>query len=242
MKKLICALALLSMIAIPASATTVSGVGGATVTKGKLDVVGRVGYDFDNDNKSQDNRFRSRIHFDYGVTEWWAPRLIVAQDKRGGDSWEHSGITFENRFELLNRDSAPLDLGFRLSYSYKDGDKKPDNIGFRLVEVFDLNEDWNVKLNQIVQHEVGEDAEQDAIFQSRAQATYKLCDKLRLGVESFNVIGDLSDTPAYEDQDHTIGPVLIGKTDFVNYEVGYRTGISEGAPNHSIKLFLSKSF
>ena len=244
MKKFFYLVAFFVVMAGSASAQTVSGVSGASVTKGKLEVEGRVGFQSDSDSDSQDNRLQSRLHFDYGVTDWWAPRLIIRQDKRSGDSYEHAGLTWENRFQFTDRKETGVDLGGRFSYTLADGDKKPDDFSWRFIQAFTPDEAglWDVRFNQIFSTDVGAEREDDLTFEWRARATRDMSDTIKLGLESFNRFGDITESTSYSEQNHTVGPVLIGKTPWFSYETGYRAGISEGAADHAVRLFIKKSF
>ena len=120
--------------------------------------------------------------------------------------------------------------------------KKPDNASFRIYERIPLGV-WEIRLNQIFDHEVGPDSISGLSFASRAQATYKISDTHRLGIESYNDFGNFNNLSGYENQAHTIGPVLKGKiVHGVYYETGYRANISSAAPEHSFKFFIGKSF
>ena len=103
-----------------------------------------------------------------------------------------------------------------------------------------------MRFNQIFQRDLGAARSNDLTFESRAMVSKKLNDNLKLGLESHNSFGDITDMPDYSEQDHSIGPALIGKNTFLGhdfkYEVGYRAGISRGAPDHAFKLFLNKTF
>lgn len=242
MKRLLtCFLFVLCLLPVQSYASTTGGVSSAKVTEGALSTEFRVGYSAGDDQSSQDQRLRTREHIDYGFTPWYALRLIVAQDKRKGDSFEHDNIEFLNRFYLLQAKDYGFDFGMRLSYQLKDGDKKPDSAEVQLIEVVPVD-GFELRLNQKFSHDVGQGSSGGVGFEHRAQATFKISDTQRLGIESYNDFGDLRDVSSIDGQSHTIGPVLKGKFMGVGYETGYRAGIAKGSIEHSFKLFLSKSF
>ena len=230
--------------ATTASASIISGTGSEKVTKGATAVEVRSGYEIDNDRASQDGTLRTRAHLDYGVTDNYALRIIASQTKLEGDSFDHDAVTIENRFELTDYFNIPFGFGARLSYGIRD-EGRADRLGFRLIEVVPM-EDWELRFNQIFQRDIGAARSNDLTFESRAMVSKQLNSNLKLGLESHNSFGDITDMPDYSEQDHTIGPALIGKNTFLGqdfkYEVGYRAGISRGAPDHAFKLFLNKSF
>ncbi len=225
-----------------ANASTTGAVGGASIEKSKTAVDFRVGYSDAEKTSSQNERLRLRTHIDYGVTDYYALRLIFATDKRKGDNMEAEGLSIENRFYLLHADEYGFDFGIRLKYTLKDGDKKPDSAGLGFYQQIPLDQ-WKVRFNETISHEIGEDSEDGISVEIRSQAMYSLENKMSVGIESFNDFGNLNDQSGYNAQSHTIGPVIKGKIfNDIGYETGYRAGISDGAPDHSFKLFLSKSF
>ena len=234
----------LGIFAPVAHAQSISSIGSAKVSKGSLAVETRTGYALDDDqvSGSQDKRFRTRFHADYGITDFYAARLILKGDRRKNSHYEHESIEFENRFELFSSDTYGFDGGIRFTYALKDGDKKPDNITMRLIEVIPL-ENLEVRLNQFISHEVGENSEGGILFESRMQATYAFSDKFRAGFDSFNNFGRLNNLSGYSDQAHSAGPVVkYSLPNGYGIETGYLTGLSTNAADHTFKLFLSKKF
>ncbi len=226
-----------------ATASTTGSVGSPNVTKDKTEVIVRFGFsETGDDTSSQDNRFRTRIHIDHGFSDFYAARLIVSQDKRKGDSYEHDSLTFENRFHILKAKQHGFDFGARASYKLKDGDKKADSLGFGLYELIPLD-DYELRANQIFAYEVGEESEDGIDAALRFQATKKMNGSFKVGLESFHEFGNLSDLSGYSDQSHTFGPVVKGKLPYnLKFETGYRAGISKSAPDHNFKFFISHSF
>lgn len=225
-----------------AFASTTGSVGSAAVKAGETKAEARFGYSEAEESSSQDERFRSRFQIDHGFNEWYAGRIVVRQDKRKGDSFEHESVTFTNRFQLLDKAQEGFDFGFRLSYALQDGDKKADSAEFGLYEVIPY-EAYELRMNQIFAHDVGEDAQDGVEAELRFQGTRAISDSHRLGLESYHDFGNLTELSGYSAQAHQIGPVLKGKLAAgYGYETGYRAGISEGAPDHNMKFFISKTF
>ena len=111
-----------------------------------------------------------------------------------------------------------------------------------LYELIPL-ENYEVRMNQLFSHDVGEDAGDGIGAELRFQVTRAFSDTHKLGIESFNDFGNLTQLSGYSSQEHEIGPVLKGKIGHgYAYETGYRAGISESAADHNFKFFISKSF
>ena len=98
-------------------------------------------------------------------------------------------------------------------------------------------------MNQLFAHDVGEEADDGIGAEFRIQAMRKISDTHSLGLEGFHDFGNLTDLSGYSDQSHQIGPVVKGKLPYnLKYEAGYRAGISDAAPDHNIKFFISRAF
>jgi hypothetical protein len=126
-----CLVVLMTSSAAHASTSTVSG---ASVTKGQSSVEARMSYSANDEGGSNEDRIRTRVHYDYGVTDFYAIRAVVAGDKRKGDSHEFDSLTIENRFQLLNKKRDGWDLGVRLNYTQKDGDKSPSEMRIQFIQ------------------------------------------------------------------------------------------------------------
>lgn len=227
-----------------------SNVGSTKVDKGVLYLDSRFGFTLAEDSGSNDSRLRLRQHVDYGFTDWYAFRILTAQDKRRGDNLEHSSFTLENRFQFIERSKHGWDGGVRLLYSHSDGDKTPHELDFRLMAQVPFGRDkkWEYRHNTIFEHDIGPDSRHGIILELRQKISKSVTPppylkSLRFGIEMFNDFGRLRDTQGFNSQDHQIGPLL--KASFKNgvyLQTGYRTAFSDDGTDHVIKLFLGRKF
>lgn len=225
-----------------ALASTVSSVGGPNVTQGQAKVDFRLGYNTDDNDTTQDDRLRLRAHYDYGLEDWYAMRLVIAGDKQQGDNLETGSIGLENRFELVSAAQYGLDFGARLNYSHSLKDNTADKASFRLYQQIPLGQ-WRLRFNEIFDHEIGEDSTGGVMVEMRSQLTYRLENDYRIGFESFNDFGRINDLSGYNTQDHTAGPVIEGPLyNTIGFKFGYRNGVSNAAADHGVALFLSTAF
>ncbi|MDD9900998.1 MAG: hypothetical protein OXT65_08475 [Alphaproteobacteria bacterium] len=231
------------LVATAVLASTTGSVGSPNVKKGKASVEARLGYSLADNTSSNDKRLRTRVQYDHGLTDIYALRIIAAGNKSKGDNHEADSIGIENRFHLLKAEDHNFDFGLRAGYTFKDGDKKPDAISFGFFERGRPGE-WDLRFNQLFKREVGVEQSPGLAAENRVQATHGYADgKHRAGLELFSSFGKLNQLSGYSNQDHTIGPVFKGKLPHgISYETGYRTGISQAAPDHSFKIFLSRGF
>lgn len=220
----------------------IGGIGNATVNKGDLATHYRASISTDDDNSQLDGRFRSRFMADYGFTDDFALGLYVQGDNRNGDNQELDALMLDARFEWAEVKTHGYYSGLRLRYTFKDGDKKPDNAHARFIFGKPIGK-WDFRINQIFAYEIGEGSGGGIGIDTRLQASYQYHPEHRIGVESFSDFGYGSRWNNFDEQNHTVGPVLAGKVmDGLTYETGYRYGLSEAAPDHTFKLFLVQHF
>jgi hypothetical protein len=222
-----------------ASPSTVSSI---AINKGQFTVQTRGSYTTDDDNPSLDKRFRSRLATDYGITDSFALGIHFQTDNRGNETGQYDATLIEGRFEFTDTKTDGYYSGFRLRYTFKDGDKKPDNVHVRLIAGLPIDK-WDLRMNQTFAYETGQDSRGGLGVDTRTQTTYHYLTHHRAGIESFSDFGYGSRTPKFDEQNHTVGPVFAGKIrDDISYETGYRRGISKAAPDNTVKLFLTKYF
>lgn len=229
-------------VANSAVASTTSDVGSPKVSAGSAEIAARLGYSEADGESSEDGRLRSRIHLDYGFDDVYAARIVLSQDDRKDTGFEHESIKLENRFYVWQADDYGFDFGVRANYTLKDGDKKPNSVELGFYELIPLDP-FEIRFNQIFVDEIGDEAEDGIQAEWRMQATHELAGSHRIGIESFHDFGNLEHLSGFDAQDHTVGALIKGDAfGGFKYEVGYRAGISESAPDHSFKLFTSRTF
>lgn len=231
------------------AASPIGNVGTAKADDGAFSSEIRFGYTLDDDGDTNDGRFRLRQHIDYGVTDWYAVRVVTEQDKRTNGDFDFRGFAIENRFQFFERDRNGWDGGIRVIYGVGASAGQPDEIDIRFIGNVPIGERWEWRHNTVVEHEIGGNADDGLALELRNQLTRGIGDfipgtqKTRLGVEIFNDFGVLRDDSSFDDQDHQLGPVM--KTQFANgvyLQAGYRAGLSDDAPNHLLKLFVGRKF
>ncbi len=234
-----------SLVVLTTSIPVYAGVGGigtATVNEGVFSTHLRVSYADDDESQSLDTRFRNRLMLDYGFTDDFAFGVYLQGDNRGNDNQELDAIIADARFELAEVAEHGFYSGFRLRYTFQDGDKKPDNAHIRLIAGVPVDQ-WDFRINQIFAYQLGEGSGGGIGVDTRLQASYKYHPEHRVGVESFSNFGFGSRNTGFDDQNHVVGPVFAGKIqEGLSYEFGSRHGISEAAADHTVRLFLTKRF
>ncbi len=243
MKHSLCLLAIISTMLLTSAglAATVAGIGNAEVNKGQTTLTLRESFGSDSDNKAIDNRWRQRLMADYGFTDWYAAGIYLQSDRRNHNNIELESVIWENRVEIHDVKHDGFYSGFRIRYTYRDGDKKPDNLHLRTIIGAPVD-NWEFRFNPIFYTDLGPDSRAGLGIDMRAQVTYGYSENHRIGMESFHDIGNLRYQSGYYDQSHTLGFIFTGKLHpGWGYETGYAKGITTVAPDHSVKLFITRS-
>lgn len=237
------------IISCPAfGASPVSKVSGAKVNEGQKEIQSRFGYSEDEKGGPSDNRLRMRQHLDYGFNDFYAFRAILSQDKRAGNDIEHNSFIFENRFQLIESKNHGWDGGFRLSYNYKDGDKKSDEVAVNFIAQVPFFNMWEFKHNIILGHEIGQESERGISLDvrnqivRRFQVNYKNIKKVEAGFALFNDLGNLEESLGYNEQDHEIRPIIKISFKEIFIKMGYGFGLSDGSAKRNIKLSIGTKF
>ncbi len=204
------------------------------VTEGRATVEWRGGLETDNDKQDV---FKTRNQFAYGFTNFYEMKLSV--DTRDDNAGTFSDFDIENKFQILPKGEYFVDLGLRLDYA-RSLNGGTDEIGTKILlgkQTGKLNHLLNLEAGT----EVGEDSSDEWSYGFAYGLSYPLTDNLSLGGEWYSDFGDFEED--FDDQNHMAGPVLYGTAfDKVKYQVGVLAGVSEAAPDATLKATIGYSF
>lgn len=206
------------------------------VTKGKAGIEWRGGYE---DGADNDHSFRTRNQFSYGFTDFY--ELKVSADTRHdeGEDTDFTDLDFENKFQITPKGAYFVDLGLRLDYT-RSLNGGADEIGTKIL-LGKKTGDFSHLLNLEAGREIGEDSSDDWGYGLAYGVSHPVTENIAIGVEWYSDFGDFDED--YSDQDHRVGPVLYGSAfDSVKYQVGVLAGVSDAAPDATIKATVNYSF
>lgn len=219
-------------IATPAYATKT--ITSPYVTKGKATVEWRGG--FETDNESKDSA-KGRHQFAYGFTDYY--ELKLSADANYNRDAEFTDIDFENKFQLTPKGEYFIDLGLRLDYT-RSVNAGTDGVGTKILMAKKTGALSHL-LNLEAGRDVGKNSSDDWGYGLSYGASVPITETLALGGEWYSDFGDFS--KGYRNQDHRAGPVLYGTAfDTVKYQIGVLAGVSDAAPDATVKATLNYSF
>lgn len=221
------------VVSTPAHAT--KKVYSPYVTEGEIEFESRSGYDFDSKN-SQNGAWKQKFAVGYGVTDYWFTEIYGVIKKSGstGADPEFSEVEWENKFQLTQKGEYFLDVGFlgELKYNTSGGADKAEG---KLLLAKDIGKTTH-RANLVLEREFGEGASNDFETGISWGSRYRYKRSFSPGFEVHSNFGSLSNGESYSEQKHQIGPVIYGHLGPVEYDVGYLVGVSDAAPDGTLKV------
>lgn len=210
------------------------------VEKGELSAEANLNYDFDH-RKDMDNYFSQVVGFEYGLTDWWQTELSAEIEKENGDSDQLTNYKFENVFAPWKPGENWMDVGLYVELEKGAHSGDPNNFETKLLLEKDLGKFANTA-NLKLEHEFGPHHEESWGSGMALQTKYRYNEMFEPGLEYYADFGTFDEKPSFSDQSHQFGPVALGKIGNVKYDTGVLFGVSQAAPDATVKLNLEYEF
>jgi len=236
-KPAVAAAVILAATFMPAQAHATKKVYTPYVEKGEVELEYRGRYEIDDDS-NVDGKWVQKVAAGYGATEYWFTEIYLEFEKSGksGSEAELAGIEWENKFMLTQPGEYWADVGVLTEIVYNtSGGADKGEVKFLLAK--DVGK-FSHATNLILEREFGEDAGNDTEAGFAWRSKYRYSKKFEPGVELHSSFGSISDGGSYSEQKHIAGPVAYGKIGPVGYDVGVLFGISDAAPDATLKAIL----
>ncbi|MEZ5901766.1 MAG: FTR1 family protein [Alphaproteobacteria bacterium] len=225
-----------SLLFLPSAANATKKVYAPYVEKGELELESKTGYEIDDDN-DVDGAWKQKLGAGYGVTDVWFTEVYGEWEKEGesGADTEFTAIEWENKFQLTNPGEYWADFGALVEYVHNTN-SGPDKIEVKGLAAKDVGK-FSHTVNAIVEREIGEDSSDETEFGTAFNSRYRYSPQFEPGIEMYNDFGDFEGD--FDDHKHMIGPVAQGMiTDSIGYDAGVLFGMSDAAPDATLKLIL----
>jgi hypothetical protein len=151
------------------------------------------------------------LQFQMGVTDWWMLSVTNGFDRPDNDNLEMTSVELETQFQLMKRNGDGIALAVQGGYSQAINavDRRaPNEISFGpIVEL--AKGPLVLTLNPLFNRQQGDFANQKGLgFEYGWQLKYEFSATTALALEMFGNIEDLANPGSFNDQEHSIGPVL----------------------------------
>lgn len=231
----------LLLIMAPEWAYATRNVSSPGVIEGKWTAAARYGLEQD-DNAAIDQRLQQVYLVDYGINSWWATRLVIRYSKRDGRANDHTGIEWEQRFQLFKKASDGFEGAVRVGYYRADNTGAADALDWSWLGRFDAL-GWRHTHNLIIVQEIGGHRSGGVSGQASWQSFYKVNETVGLGMEWYGDVGRLNRQHGINRQGHQLGAVMeLALNEHVSIHTGYLAGITKPAADGLAKFFLSGKF
>jgi len=207
------------------------------VTKGELEVEWKGGVTHDDEDDEQDGGWEQKVAVAYGVTERVQVEVEGEVEKEGdSDDAEFTALALETKIQLTEQGEYWADAGLKLEFE-KDLQGGADKVEGKLLLAKDTGKLSHVA-NIILEREVGEDSGDETELGLAWSSRYRYHESFEPGIELHSNFGGIGEGEGFDEQDHRIGPVVYGKIGHFKYDVGYLVGISDHAPDRTVKAIL----
>ncbi len=180
----------------------------------------------------------------YGITSWWKAELEMELASQRGEALRYEATALENTFRITPQGQYYVDLGFFAEYSK--ARRRDDNDSVTLGPI--LQKRFGsalLTLNLFFERTVrGPERTDTTAFIGAFQAVYRLAPLFAPGLEYHAGIEDLGAVGRFRDQEHRLGPVVVGNlclgnTAKLKYELGYLLPLTHGAHGGALRWKLA---
>ncbi len=223
-----------------ASAQNTSGVPEADVVAGEKPLGYRAAYSFEDGGA---DGFAHRFHYQQSLGDDWRLRLIFLQSVRGGGSFEFRSAQVQAQRQLFEAaDHGGWSSAVRFDGVIPLADGQPGRARVDWINTIDLDDRWQARGVLLIGREVGAAARDGFGLETRAEATYKFDNGVRLGAQLFDSFNTTASCGSFDEQSHQLGFVIKGGlARGLTYNAGALFGLSRAAADVDLRLFLDYS-
>jgi len=164
--------------------------------------------------------------------------FVRALSVQGGNHSVSTALVFGGAFPQDDMLANSAEIGLYLEKGFGAQPSNGDEEGAQYASA--------LLLNLYLSHQYGNNAESGLEFEYAAQYKWKFSG-VAFGLEMYGETGKVSDMPAFNKQEHYVGPVLfgdskLGKDMGLAYEVGYLLGVTDMAADGIVKVNVGLEF
>ena len=241
------AIAVLALLASPVWASPAESVITPDIEEGEREIELAFGI------ARSDGGERSRgltIGFGAGITDRWATEVGFEFEQEGSDDFEFGGIEWENRIGLIVDEDEPVALSLLVGlerpreraegWSSTLGLLSESTPGRFLVNAnLLLARTWDAT-------DAGGDEAEGTTLGYQWQTLYRHSHFIYFGLQGMGDVGRWNDWADAAEQEHLLGPAIFGRVKLdgrrLNYDVGLLFGLTDGSPEHTLRLQLEYEF
>jgi hypothetical protein len=216
-----------------------------TVEQGEYELELRAHRSLDSD-ASKDDQQKIKLEAGYGVSDKWFTAIGGEMEKDSGGDLDYTSTYWENIIQLTEQGEYWVDVGVYLEYNVGSKAGSTDELEGKLLLEKCVGSFVHTA-NLVLVRNLGPGASNATNFEYAWRSKYFVSKALEVGVEIYGETGEIGHATPSDQQDHRLGPVISGELGHTGkgkweYELGYLFGVSDAAPDGTIKLNLEYEF
>lgn len=222
-------------VAVPAQAQNTKGVFPAIIDEGHKSAEYRLTYDSERDVVAQ------RLHYQQSINDSIMWRIIGQVYDRDAQNNDYDFLGGELFWQFIENEG-----GFNAALRFDVRQRSNDRPGFVRANAsaqYELTDRLSLRGNLLFTKDVGDDAVDTVGIELRESVTYRMNDRVQLGLESYNDFGPTGELSGFDNQVHEAGPFAIYQFN-PKWSVfgGALYGISERAEDRAYRFRLTRNF
>lgn len=221
-----------------AHAQNTSSVSGPTVSAGERQVEYRLGW---TPVSEGGDRFAHRFDYGASINERSRFKVFATFSNRAGESLSFNNINAEYVRELTPEGAPVWQSAIRFDARLSDGPSS-ERVRVNWLNQWRLNDAIRARAQLIAARRIGANASSAIEFDLRASLNWDLGNDYDLSLLSFNPLGTHDDF-GLSRSEKQLGPTISGPLpNGLRWTAGTLFGVSDEAPDHDLRFWLSKEF
>jgi high-affinity iron transporter len=180
----------------------------------------------------------------YGIFPFWTIELEAESAAPSGQNLRYDATTLENTFQLTPQGKYWADVGFFAEYSHAASRANADSVTFGPLVQKEVPDIWGIDtvhtVNVLFGKEIGHNRVDDTSLSLNWQSRLRLDPLFEPGIEIFNQVASIETQGKFAEQQHRIGPVVVGLYRIlgygkVKYEAGYQFGMTRATEKGAVR-------
>jgi hypothetical protein len=186
-----------------------------------------------------DSTQAASIGFGYGASETWFTEIYLKY-ARDATATRYDAIEWENKFQLTETGKFPIDLGMVVEFEVPRDRADGYELKLGMLGQTDFGK-LQMNGNLLLQRQYRNSASAQTQLGYQWQAKYRWRAEFEYGFQGFGEFSQWNQWGVYEKQTHRMGPAVFGKLALggrqsIKYNAAWLVGVSQAAPDHTLRL------
>ncbi len=179
------------------------------------------------------------LGFGYGASETWFTEIYLKYT-RVADVTRYDAVEWENKFQLTETGKYPLDLGAVIEFEVPRDRSEGYELKLGLLSQTDVGK-LQLNGNLLLQRQYRNATGGQTQLGYQWQAKFPWRPELDFGLQGMGEVGQWNRWASHQDQNHRMGPTVFGKLALggrqsLRYNAAWLIGVSQAAPDHTLRL------